>query len=132
MSYLAPLPTSTRYTGRYVKSRQTTSRSPGVYTASATDFIASFYAVLRRWQSETAFESNPRRITQHPSYAALVSNAELVLPQIVGELRTKPSYLVWVLEAAIGEKPYTADMTGDIKKMTQAWLDWASRNESRL
>jgi hypothetical protein len=120
--------TGTR-SGYYSKvSRTSASHSAGIYRPSPRDFIGSFYAVLRRWRSETAFLSDPETITRHPSYKALVDNAELALPLIIDELRRSPSKLVWVLDDAIDEKPYLPEASGDIVAMTDAWIAWAERN----
>ena len=90
-----------RYTGRAQLS--SSSRSSGRYVPSPNDFIASFYAILRRWKSETAFLSDPEEITDHPSFRAIVENANLVAPLILSELKTGPSLLVWALDDALNE-----------------------------
>ena len=100
--------------------------SYGRYSPSARDFVHSFYAVLNRWNSETAFMSNSRQKKAHPSFSAMVENAELVLPLIVSELQRKPSHLVWVLEEAFKEQPYSAEQEGDIPAMADAWVSWAN------
>lgn len=109
-------------------SRSTASASSGQYQPSPLDFINSFYAVLRRWESETAFISNPDEITSHPSFRALVENADTVVSLIIGELKQHPSFLVWVLDDAFGERPYPDEAMGDIPAMTEAWIAWAERN----
>ena len=96
------------------------------------DFIHSFYAVLRRWKSETAFISDPDLITSHPSFVALVDNAELVTPLIIQELREHPSLLVWVLDEAFDETPYLPSDAGNIRAMSDAWIAWAARNGRTL
>jgi len=112
--------------------RQTASESHGTYHPSPVDFINSFYAVLRRWRSETAVYSNPDKITSHPSFLALVENAEMVTPLIIEELRIKPSLLVWVLDDAFSERPYPDSAIGNIAEMTNAWIAWAEANGRTL
>jgi len=127
------MPTSLGGGGNYrVPSHYSASSSYGIYHASPEDFIASFYAVLRRWQSETTFLSDPNEITGRPSFAALVSHAELVTPLIIEELRSRPSLLVWVLDDAFDDHPYRKEDTGDIEAMTNAWIAWAERNGRAL
>mgnify|MGYP003125001977 CR=1 FL=1 len=122
-------------TGRYQiygfdssESRSSSSKSSGKYTQSHRDFVRAFYAVLRRWQSETAFVSDPDAKTRHKSFEALVGLAEHVTPLIISELQQEPSLLVWVLEDAFGERPYSDDQVGDIEAMSNAWIAWAERN----
>jgi hypothetical protein len=109
--------------GRFVRVRQSASHSSGRYHRSPSDFIGSFYAVLNRWRSETAFESDPDRITAHVSFHALVSHAEDVCPLIIEDLRASPSMLVWVLDDAFpDESPYPAEAVGDFAAMANGWI----------
>lgn len=130
MTRLATLPTTSERPGwRFYRSTATSSGSTAAkYKPSEVDFVKSFYAVLRRWQSETLFLSDPDKITEHPSYKALVANATLVMPLIVAELQTEPSSLVWVLEDAFRERPYADADVGDLQAMTNAWISWAHHN----
>jgi hypothetical protein len=113
-------------------SMNTTTKTVGRYKPSPTDFIGSFYAVLHRWRSEIAFISDPDKIAEHPSFKALVTNADLVLPLIIDELRKEPSYLVWVLDDAFDEHPYLSSQIGNLTEMSNAWIAWAERNGRTL
>lgn len=117
---------------RIHKKQSTSSRALGRYKPTPLDFIHSFYAVLRRWKSETAFVSDPDKITSHPSFLALVDNAKIVAPLIIEELRERPSLLVWVLDDAFGETPYKKSDIGNIRAMSEAWIAWAERNGRTL
>jgi hypothetical protein len=129
VTYAFVMPSSIQYRGSFTEQRKSTaSNSSGVYQPSPTDFIHSFYAVLRRWRSETAFYSDPDKITSHPSFLDMVRNAKLITPLIIDELRIRPSLLVWVLDDAYADKPYSDDVVGDIGEMTNAWISWADRN----
>ena len=133
MTYAFGIPTATGFgISFFTQTTSTTSKSSGTYQSSPNDFINWFYSVLRRWRSETAFESDPDKITSHPSYKALVNNAELITPLIIDDLRVHPSLLVWVLDDTIEEKPYSDDVIGNIPQMTNAWIAWADRNERRF
>ncbi len=122
------LPQSTLHNKRYIGYQSSTSsHSNGTYTSSPSDFISAFYAVLRRWRSETAFCSDPDEITAHPSYKALVQHAPLVTDLIIDDLRISPSLLVWVLDDAYPDRPYPEDAIGDIVQMSNAWISWAER-----
>ncbi|WLA78990.1 hypothetical protein [Bradyrhizobium elkanii] len=119
--------------GNFVASRQTASKSSGRYEASSIDFISSFYAVLNRWRSETAFESDPDSITAHPSFAALVEHADIVCPLIIQDLRMAPSNLVWVLDDAFpNETTYSPSDVGDFVAMSNGWIAWAEMNGRTL
>ncbi|MGL4239077.1 hypothetical protein [Tabrizicola sp.] len=108
--------------------RNTNTSSPGQYKAKADDFVGSFYAVLNRWRSETKFLSDPAKIALHPSYAALVENAEKVIPLIKMELSREPSHLIWVLEDHFGTDPYSPGDEGNVAKQTNRWLSYLDAN----
>lgn len=108
--------------------RSTSSYSEGTYQSSEADFITSFFAILRRWESETVLESNPDRIMKHPSFRALVDHADIAFSLIIDQLLLKPSHLVWVLEEAYHERPYSIKDAGNLSKMADAWIEWAERN----
>jgi len=67
-------------------------------------------------------------VTEHPSYRALVENAEKVLPFIRMELAREPSHLVWVLEDYYGTDPYAPGDEGDVAKQTNRWLAYLDAN----
>jgi hypothetical protein len=119
--------------GNYsIPSPHSASHSQGTYQASSEDFVKSFYAVVRRWRVETAFISDPDKITAHPSFAALVQNADVAMPLIIEELIQQPSLLVWVLDDAFpSDRPYADSDVGDIEAMTNAWITWAERDGLR-
>jgi hypothetical protein len=130
MTYAQRLASTAKPSKSFIMNRKSTaSVSPGKYYPSPTDFINSFYAVLRRWRIETSIYSDPDKITSHPSFSAMVQNAELVTPLIIEELRIRPSLLVWVLDDAFhSDKPYPKSDVGNIKEMTNAWIAWAEHH----
>ncbi|NJM83131.1 MAG: hypothetical protein HC844_12145 [Tabrizicola sp.] len=115
---------SPRFYGR----RNTNTKSPGLYTPKPDDFVGSFYAVLSRWKSETKFLSDPYKITSHPSFVALVENADAVIPLIKMQLSREPSNLIWVLEDHFGFDPYAPGDEGDVVKQTNRWLAYLEAN----
>lgn len=102
--------------------RNTNTKSRGVYHPKADDFVGSFFAILNRWRSETRFLSDSSEIADHPSFKALVENAEKVIPLIKMELSREPSLLIWVLEDHFGMNPYTPGDEGNVAKQSDRWL----------
>lgn len=123
----------TNMSGQYrLRRTAIASQTNARYKPSSVDFIHSFYAVLRRWQSETSIFSDPTVITSHPSYEAIVNMGSKVVPLIIGELNLESSLVVFTLEDITGEKPYSREEVGDIKAMANAWLLWAERDGVRI
>ena len=109
----------------YIQPYRSQSKPIGKYKPTGKGYIHSFHAVYSRWKSETRFESNPKNIISHTSFEVMVRMAREI-PEIVSiiiqELRLEPSMLVWVLDKALGDSPYSAEDFGDIRKMSEAWV----------
>lgn len=130
MTILAYRPSSTFGSGSnmIVHRKAKPTYSKGTYKPNSGDFLKSFYAVLRRWQKDTAIMSSPTAIKQHEAFEALVKHAELAMPLILKELHARPSNLVWVLNAHADERPFPDEANGDIAAMSKAWVNWGERN----
>jgi hypothetical protein len=128
MNFRQAVPSTIGTNEYFIARRPTSSGSSSRYKPSSLDFVKSFYAVLDRWQKETAFDSDPNEITKHQSFRAMVNNAALVLPLIIDELRTKPSLLVLVLDEALKIRPYPTAAAGNVPEMARSWIEWAERN----
>ena len=119
--------------GRYNQNlRATSCTTAGRYVRSRTDFISRFYSLLRQWNSETAFSSDPDEITANRSYQELIALGANITPLVVDELRRGPSVLVWLLDDMYNIQPYSSDETGNISAMSNAWIAWAVRNGQSL
>ncbi len=46
------------------------------------------------------------------------------LPLIVRDLKESKADWFWALTAITGENPISEEIAGNIKKMTEAWLQW--------
>ena len=117
LAVLSPAPS-------YKRVNQSASRSQGTYKPTGDDFVASFYAVLRRWESETAFSSNPMEICDHTSFAALVQNAGICLDLISDELARGCYKLAWVLEDHFDKQPYEPEDFGNLERMAGRWISF--------
>ena len=119
--------------GNYkVRVSQATSPSGWTYPISGAGYVDVFYADLNRWKSETAFLSDPDKITSHPSFQNIIKNVPFVLPLIIQELKNGPTLLVWALDDALDEMPYAECDRGNIKAMCEGWIAWAEANATVL
>lgn len=117
--------------GRYDSQTPSTATSvpTSQYAHSSEDYIDRFYAALNRWRSETHLISSANRKFSHPSFQSIVDLGQVAIPLILSEVRHSPSWLVVALERITGERPYNADMRGNLKAITNAWLsryEWPS------
>jgi len=96
--------------------------------ASRRTWIQEFYALTSKWQSEAQHLSLVTEIVMHPAYQQIIGMGEKAIPLIVRELETKPNHWFWALKAITGEDPVPPSQRGNIRQMTQFWLNWAREN----
>jgi len=98
---------------------QTPSRVPPPETVEQ-----QFRRLEAQWTTDTQFLSNPRLITEHPAFREIIALGPEVLPLMLRDLEAQPSLWVWALPEITGENPVEAGDGGNIRKMSDAWLQW--------
>lgn len=84
-----------------------------------------FYLLLQEWRDETGFLSSITAKAMHPAYQQIIGMGRDALPYIFRELQQGPAHFFWALKAITGDDPIANDDRGNLKKMTESWLDWA-------
>lgn len=85
-----------------------------------------FNLLVAQWKQETSLFSSLDKICMHPAYQRIIGMGEKILPLIFNELERNPAHWFWALSAITGENPIQPEQRGNLRKMTQAWLDWAN------
>jgi hypothetical protein len=83
------------------------------------------------WRADTEFLSDAGKIIGHPAFRAVVSLGEEVVPLLLRELEARPSLWVWALPEITGANPVASADGGNIRKMSEAWVQWG-REQGRL
>lgn len=86
-----------------------------------------FRELVRQWKEGTEFTSSTTQIVMHPAYQQIIGMGKVVLPLLIAELRRKPDHWFWALKAITGEDPVPPANRGKVRRMAQAWLEWAER-----
>ena len=92
---------------------------------------ARFQELVREWKSRRSASSSVAEIVSHPAYQRIIGMGERAVPLILNQLRlegSKPAHWFWALNAITVEQPVSQSDRGDLVKMSQAWLEWGSRN----
>ena len=79
-----------------------------------------------QWQADTEFLSDAGKIVNHPAFKAIVALGDEIVPNILHDLATRPSLLVWALPELTGANPVSAANSGNLRKMTDDWLKWSA------
>lgn len=77
-----------------------------------------------QWKSDTEFLSDAGKIINHPAFQAIIGLGHEVVPLLLRDLESQPSLWVWALPDITGEDPVPAADSGNIRKMTAAWVQW--------
>lgn len=88
--------------------------------------VRRFQTLAQQWKRDTAHLSNIGRKALHPAYQEIIGMGQAAIPLILAELRREPDDWFWALHAITGANPVPADARGDLRKMTDAWLQWGT------
>ena len=84
----------------------------------------TFNELSEKWRCETHFLSATDDIVLHPAYQSIIGMGREVIPLLLRELQRKPSHWFWALRSITREDPVRPEDAGNIRKMTEAWLNW--------
>ena len=76
------------------------------------------------WKADTAFLSDANRIIGHPAFREIISLGDEVVPLLLRDLESSPGLWVWALPEITGENPVPIPDRGNIRKMSEARVNW--------
>ena len=88
---------------------------------------AEFHSLAERWRQETGMHSSIPKIAMHPAYQRIIGMGEKAVPLILQELQNQPDHWFWALNTITGENPIPPEAAGNIRLMTEAWLEWGKK-----
>src|SRR5262245_13401861 len=114
-------------------------REAGVPTAYAVEETRStvpdeplenrFERLAKAWKRDTLYESFGKRIVTHPAYLEIIGMKQAAIPLILRDMqRGPPAQWFWALISLTGSSPVTQEHSGDMQRMTEAWLEWGKAN----
>lgn len=103
-----------------------------VVDCDATNREEEFHQLKESWQKETKYRSFSRQIALHPAYQRIIGMGREALPLILKELEVSPYHWFWALRSISGEDPVSKDSQGDMKAMTESWLDLGAQSRVHL
>ncbi|MDP2273535.1 MAG: hypothetical protein Q8K32_22535 [Archangium sp.] len=106
------------------------------YAAAASRVVWTkqhlFDQLTLEWREGTFLVSSLSDIVAHPSYQRIIGMGQDALPYILDELRRAPDHWHWALVSITGANPVPPESSGDLERMRQAWLSWASSKSDVL
>jgi hypothetical protein len=83
-----------------------------------------FRRYVEDWERDTCFTSSISEVVQHPSYNAIIAMGESAVPLILEDLRKTGNFWFPALIKITHENPVNPVDSGNIKRMTKAWIKW--------
>jgi|SRR5579863_4365593 len=93
-----------------------------VQVEESTELI--FRALADQWRKDTRFLSATDDMVLHPAYQNIIGMGPDVIPLLLRELQTRPGQWFWALRSIAREDPVQEADVGNIRRMTEAWLNW--------
>lgn len=94
-----------------------------------TKLEKKFHTLSKEWKSSTGTRSLLASVVTHPAYLEIISYGEKMIPHILLDLQKEPNHWFIALYIMAGRfSPVKQEDVGNIKKMTEAWLEWGRRN----
>src|SRR5262249_43794422 len=81
--------------------------------------------LARGWKKETGFLSSMEEKSMPSAYQRIIGMGEAAVPFILEDLSENgPADWFWALSVITDDNPITEDVAGDMRAMTEAWLQW--------
>lgn len=87
-----------------------------------------FRQLTDQWYEETRFLSSTSEIVSKETYYQIVALGRRVIPLILRELQERGGHWFLALRALTKADPVNPQDRGNMRRMTQAWLDWGRNN----
>jgi len=83
-----------------------------------------FTRLASQWREETRALSSDSDIVANFKYHQIMGMGERALPLIFEEMEAHGGRWFWALRAITGENPVRPEDRGNVRRMTEAWLEW--------
>jgi hypothetical protein len=92
--------------------------------ANQADTEATFAALAAKWKSEAGTIASFPKKFMHPAYQDIVGLGPVAIGPILRELQRSPHYWFHALRHIAKYDPVKPEDRGNLKAMTEAWLEW--------
>jgi hypothetical protein len=88
-----------------------------------------FRALVDQWRTETQCITSDTDIAGNFAYQQIIGMGEHALKLIFRELQEHGGRWFWALRAITRENPVNPEDRGDVRRMTESWLEWARQRD---
>ena len=86
-----------------------------------------FIDLTTSWKRETAAYSTMFHKTVNNNYLGIIGMGYPVVPFILNDLKKGPEHWFIALKAITKENPVSKEDIGDLRKMSEAWIEWGKK-----
>ncbi|MCI0381015.1 MAG: hypothetical protein L0215_25810 [Gemmataceae bacterium] len=94
-------------------------------TPRAETLDERFRRLAGEWEHATLYLSSMEAASKHPAYQEIIAIGPEVVPLLLRDLETNHTHWFIALNQITGAQPVPKEASGNIRKMAQAWLNWA-------
>jgi hypothetical protein len=94
---------------------------------ASADSSVQFEALVREWKNFESPSSSVAKLAMHPAYQRIIGMGEAAVPLLLAELEREPDHWFWALHAITGADPVPEQSRGNLKRMSEAWLEWGKQ-----
>ncbi len=102
--------------------------TPVAVNASGPDLGARFLRLVAEWKEKSRYLSNTAQMAMLKPYQQIIGMGMPAVPLILEEMRREPGQWFWALEAITGENHVPPEAAGNVRSMTDAWLEWGKQH----
>jgi hypothetical protein len=83
------------------------------------------------WMNAVGHHSSTTKLVNHPAFQEITRMGEAVVPLMLRDLEERPRLWVWALPDITGADPVPPGCAGDIRRMSEDWVNWGRANGCR-
>jgi len=99
-------------------------RTASTIEPAAETLEEKFNRLADAWQTAVGHLSSSTKRDSHPAYQEIIALGLPVVPLLLLDLERTNRHWFSALAAITKAQPIPAEDAGNIRKMTQAWLEW--------
>jgi hypothetical protein len=112
----------------YDKIANTVVSYPKVINSAHTESIdQKFDRLTEEWTTSTISYSSLDDIVNNDSYQEIIKMGHRAIRLILDDLQKSPKHWFYALRAITGVNPIKQSASGDVRKMTDAWVKWGRK-----
>lgn len=101
-----------------------------VSTVGDEDIQERFRELTDQWKFDTGHLSVASKIAMHPAYQRIIAMGEQAIPYILSDLQQESHHWFWALSVITDDAPTIPDDDkGNIRAMSNAWIEWGRRKQ---